>query len=67
MRKFIILTPEGRTIAPNDNFEVENLQVLGIVHDVKDEDEAIIKLLKENTWIIDAEYNVADFIIYELL
>lgn len=67
MRKFIILTPEGRTIAPNDHFEVENLQVLGIVHDVKDEDEAIIKLLKENTWIIDAEYNVADFIIYELL
>lgn len=67
MKKFIILTPEGQTTAPNSNVEVENLQVLGVVVDVLDENEAIIKLLKENTWIIDAEYNVSEFIIYELL
>jgi hypothetical protein len=66
MKKFIILTPEGQTIAPNSNVEVENLQVLGLVEDVTDENEAIIKLLKENSWIIDAEYNVSDFIVYEL-
>jgi hypothetical protein len=67
MKKYIILTPEGQTIAPNLDFDVDNLQVLGIVENVTNEDEAIISLLKENSWIIDAEYNVSDFIIYELL
>lgn len=67
MKKFIILTPEGETIAPNDNVEVNNLQVLGIVDDVTNENEAIIKLMKENLWIVDAEFNVAEFIIYEIL
>lgn len=67
MKKYIVLTSEGQTIAPNVNFEVENLQVLGIVKDVKDENEAIVKLLKDNSWIIDAEYNVTEFIFYELL
>lgn len=67
MKKFIIITPEGQTIAPNEDYEVENLQVLGIVENVNNKDEAIVKLLKENEWIIDAEFNVAEFIIYELL
>jgi len=67
MRKFIIITPEGETTAPNEDVEVNNLQVLGIVENVKDENEAIVKLLKENSWIIDSEFNVAEFIVYELL
>lgn len=67
MKKFIILTPEGDTIAPNENFEVNNLQVLGFVENVKDENEAISTLLKENEWIFDAQYNVAEFILHELL
>lgn len=67
MKKYIILTPEGQTIAPNSKVDISNLQVLGIVENVNNENEAIIKLLKENTWIIDAEYNVTEFIIYELL
>ena len=67
MKKFIVLTPEGETIPPNTSFEVNNLQVLGIVENVENENEAIVKLLKENEWIIDAEYNVSDFILYELL
>ncbi len=67
MKKYIIITAEGHTMAPNAEVEVENLQVLGIVENVKNENEAIVKLLKENTWIIDAEFNVSDFIIYQLL
>jgi len=66
MKKYIILTPEGETLSPNGN-EVENLQVLGIVEAVKDENEAIVKLLQENEWIIDAEFNVAEFICYEIV
>lgn len=67
MKKYIILTPEGKTIAPKIDFEMENLQVLGIVENVTTENEAIVKLLKENNWIIDAEFNVSEFVIYELL
>ena len=66
MKKFIVLSPEGETLAPNIKFEVNNLQVIGIVDNVKNEDEAIIVLLKENSWIMDAQFNVANFIIYEL-
>jgi len=67
MKKYIILTPEGQSFAPKIDVEVNNLQVLGIVENVNNENEAIVKLLKENTWIFDAEYNVTEFIIYELL
>ena len=67
MKKYIIITNEGECIAPKKRFQVENMQVLGIVENVLNENEAIIKLLKENNWIIDAEYNVTEFILYELL
>lgn len=67
MKKFIIVTPEGQTTAPNESITVENLQVLGIVDSVHNENEAIVKLLRENAWIIDAEFNVSEFLVYELL
>ena len=67
MKKFIIVTPEGNTIAPNKKILVNNMQVLGILENVNNENEAVVKLLKENNWIIDAEYNIAEFILYELL
>jgi hypothetical protein len=67
MGKYIIITSEGESIAPNKNFDVNNLQVLGIVDNVSNENEAIVRLLQENTWIIDAEYNVTEFTVLELL
>lgn len=67
MNKYIILTAEGCTIAPNENYEVENLQVLGIVEKVKNENEAITKLLKENKWINDAGFDIEKFITYQIL
>lgn len=66
MKKFIFITSEGETIAPNGNV-VENLQVIGIVENVETEDEALKKLLQKNAWIFDAEFNVAEFIAYEIL
>ena len=65
MKKFIFVTPEGETTAPNGS-EVENMQVIGIVENVENEDEALKKLLQENSWIFDAEFNVAEFIAYEI-
>lgn len=65
MKKYIFITSEGNTFSPNGN-EIENMQVIGIVEDVENENEAFKKLLLENEWIIDSEFNVAEFICYEI-
>lgn len=65
MKKYIFITTEGSTFSPNGE-EVENMQVIGIVEDINNEDEALKKLLIENTWIIDSEFNVAEFICFEI-
>jgi hypothetical protein len=67
MKKYIFISPEGSTEAPNSLFEVNNMQVIGIVEDVTNENEALKKLLIENEWIIDAEFNIAEFIAYEII
>ena len=66
MKKYIFITPERNTFSPNGE-EVENMQVIGIIEDVTNEDEALKKLLIENEWIIDAEFNIAEFIVYQIL
>lgn len=66
MKRFIFITGEGGTIAPNGR-EVENMQVVGIVENAESETDALKKLLQENPWIYDAEFNVAEFITYEIL
>ena len=66
MKKYIFITPEGSTSSPNGN-DVENMQVIGIVEGVANENEALKKLLLENEWIIDAEFNIAEFICYEII
>lgn len=66
MKKYIIITNEGETLSPSGK-EINNLQVIGIVDNVSNEDEALKKLLKENTWIWDSGFNVAEFIYYEIL
>jgi hypothetical protein len=66
MKKYIFLSNEGETIGPNPAYEVNNLQVIGIVENVENEDEALKKLLIENPWIWDSGFNVAEFMVYEL-
>lgn len=66
MKKYIFITPEGNTTAPNGD-EIENMQVIGIVEEVTDENEALKKLLLENEWIFDTEFNIAEFICYEIV
>lgn len=65
MKKYIFITSEGTTFSPNGD-EVENMQVIGTVENVINEDEALKKLLIENEWIIDAEFNIAEFICFEI-
>ncbi len=67
MKSYIIITHEGKTEAPNPSFKVNNMQVMGIVKDVVNENDALKKLLIENDWIIDAQFNVAEFELFEIL
>jgi hypothetical protein len=67
MNKYIFLTKEGFTQAPNLAVEVENMQVIGIVDEVDNEDEALKKLLIENSWIWESGFNVAEFISYKIV
>lgn len=67
MKKYIFLTNEGETIAPNEELEINNMQVIGIVENVTDKDEALKKLLIENPWIWESDFNVAEFIVFEIL
>ncbi|MBL7887217.1 MAG: hypothetical protein JNJ52_10740 [Flavobacterium sp.] len=66
MKKFIFITSEGNTFSPNGS-EIKNMQVIGIVENVKNQDEAIKKLILENEWIIDAEFNIGEFLCYEII
>lgn len=66
MKKYIFITPEGTTFSPNET-EVENMQVIGIVENVDNENEALKILLLENEWIIDSEFNIAEFICFEII
>lgn len=66
MKKFIFVTNEGKSTAPSGK-PIETKQIIGIVENVETEDEALKKLLQENSWIFDAEFNVAEFVAYEIL
>jgi len=65
-RKFIFISKEGKTKAPNEDVYVQNMQVIGIVENVSDENEAYKKLLQENPWIWDSGFDITEFIVYEL-
>lgn len=67
MNKYIFITKEGFTQAPNQNIEIENMQVIGIVDNSENEDDALKKLLIENSWIWESGFNVAEFIVYKII
>lgn len=66
MSKFIFISSEGETMAPNPDCEVKNMQVIGIVDNAVDKNDAFKILLKENAWIWESGFNVADLIVYEI-
>jgi len=67
MKTYIFLSKEGSTQAPNEKTEVNNMQVIGIIDEVENENQALKKLLQENAWIWDSGFNVGEFIAYEIL
>ena len=65
MNRYIIYTTEGYTIAPKENNEKENCQMLGEACG-NNPDEAKENLLKDNPWIIEAGFSPEEFIIRQL-
>ena len=65
MNEYIIYTAEGYTIAPNENIEVENCQVLGCTYGNNAED-AQDNLLRENHQIAEAGFNRSEFVVKQL-
>lgn len=61
MNEYVFFTLEGETIAPNDEVEVDNCQLLGRVcaHTVED---ARNILAEENPWIEEAGFSIDESI-----
>lgn len=66
MNEYLIFTTEGQTIAPNEDVEVENCQLLGSAHGNNPE-EAKDNLLKYNPWIAEAGFDKSKFIVKQLM
>lgn len=66
MKQYIIYTTEGYTIAPNENVNVYNCQVLGEACG-NNPDEAKNNLLKDNPWITEAGFNRSEFIVRQMV
>ena len=65
VKEYIIYTPEGVTIAPNDKCAVENCQVLGCALG-ENPAEAVDVLLRDNPWILEAGFSRDEFIVRQL-
>lgn len=65
MKEYLIYTPEGYTVAPNKDVEVENCQVLGRAFG-SNPNEAKDNLMKDNPWIEVAGFNRSEFIVEQL-
>ncbi len=65
MNEYIYYTTEGYTTAPNENYEVENCQVMGIAQG-ESEVEARKNLIEENPWIVEAGFDSEHFICRKL-
>ena len=66
MKKYIFITPEGSTSSPNGN-DVENMQVIGIVENVVGENEALKKLLADQTASMNAQIEEMKKLMSEML
>lgn len=64
--QYLFITTEGDTIAPNTDYPVDNLQVLGFVG-ADTEKNAMHKLIQENPWIEPSGFDVSQAICLKIL
>ena len=66
MNEYIFYTTEGHTEGPNEDYEVENCQLLGRACGIN-KDEAQKNLLEENRWIAEAGFVPERFLVDQVL
>uniref|UniRef100_UPI004025B275 hypothetical protein n=1 Tax=Alloprevotella sp. TaxID=1872471 RepID=UPI004025B275 len=57
MNEYIFYTTEGTTLAPNQDIDIENCQILGFVN-ASNLSNAKKLLLQENPWIVKANFSI---------
>ncbi len=65
MNEYIFYTTEGETIAPNEEVEIENCQVLGRIQ-ARNAEHAKQLLAQKNPWIEEAGFDMSDIIVKQL-
>lgn len=66
MNEYIFYTAEGISLAPNQNVEIDNCQVLGFV-EAKNLSEAKNLLLQDNPWITKADFSMSKIMVKQVL
>lgn len=66
MKKYLFYTPEGITLAPDPEVEIENCQLLGFSIGSNEVD-ALHNLLKDNNWIQKAGYDVKKVVAVQIV
>lgn len=66
MNEYIFYTTEGITLAPDEDIDVDNCQILGFV-EAKDCAKAKKLLLENNPWIIEAVFSTSDIMVKQVL
>lgn len=66
MNEYIFYTIEGTTLAPNQNVDIDNCQILGFV-EAKSLSEAKDLLLQDNPCITKAEFSMNKIMVKQIL
>lgn len=66
MNEYIFYTTEGITLAPNQDKDIDNCQILGFI-EAKNSYEAKDLLLENNPWIIEAGFSMSRIMVKQVL
>lgn len=66
MNEYIFYTTEGTTLAPNQDIDIENCQILGFVN-ASNLSNAKKLLLQENPWIVKANFSIDKIMVRQVL
>lgn len=66
MNEYVFYTTEGITLAPNEDDDIDNCQLLGFV-EAKNCSEAKDLLLENNPWIVEKGFSMSKIMVKQVL
>lgn len=66
MNEYIFYTTEGTTLAPIQDKDIDNCQILGFI-EAKNSSEAKVILLENNPWIVEAGFSMSKIMVKQVL